>query len=108
MLVVESVAASSGGISSNGRSVGLNLTVKNLGDQPITNLASSFQLMGPDGDTFGSTNSSDNFFGSVSPHSVRTGDVEFTIPSAAVSSGLRLLYRPNPSTGAVIFTLSGV
>lgn len=105
MLVVNSVTTPSGGLDPNRRSVGLSLTVKDLGDQPIMNVASSFQLMGSDGDTFGSTNSSDGFFGSVAPHSVRTGDVEFTIPAAASSGGLRLLYRPSVSTGAVMFTL---
>ncbi len=64
-----------------------------------------FQLMGPEGDTFGyQYNSSDNFYGTIAAHATRSGTIVFQVPIAATSS-LRLLYRPEIATETAIILL---
>src|SRR6516165_10286456 len=85
--------------------VDLNLVLQNNGDHGIVNQSTSFELIGPDGDTFANRSSdSGPFYGSIGGHAVRTGIVEFEVPKAA-TSGLNLIYRPGPNAQAAMLSL---
>ncbi len=80
----------------------LDLAVQNTSHKAIKNLSTFFQLIGPEGDTFGyQSNSSDNFYGTIAAHTTRSGTIMFQVPTAATSS-LRLLYRPEIATETAI------
>jgi hypothetical protein len=83
----------------------LNLVVRNTSEKAIRNESTFFQLIGPEGDTFGhQTNSSDDFYRTIDAHASRSGTIEFEIPTAAASS-LSLLYRPEHATETVLTRL---
>src|ERR1700676_3830880 len=85
--------------------IDLNLVVRNTSEKAIRNESTFFQLMGPEGDTFGhQTNSSDAFYRTIDAHASRSGMIEFEIPTAAASS-LSLLYRPEHATETVLTRL---
>jgi Domain of unknown function (DUF4352) len=93
------------GASSNSTLIRLDLTVQNTSRKSILNLSTFFQLMGPEGDAFGyQYNSSDNFYGPITAHQIRSGTIVFQIPKAATSS-LQLLYRPEIAAETVIIRL---
>ena len=90
------------GASTNSTLINLDLAVQNTSAKAIKNQSTFFQLMGPEGDTFGyQYNSSDNFYGSIAAHKTRSGTIMFQVPTAATSS-LRLLYRPEIATETAI------
>lgn len=96
------------GASTNSTLIDLDLAVQNTSDKAILNQSTFFQLMGPEGDTFGyQYNSSDNFYGTIAAHTIRSGLIEFEVPAAATSS-LRLLYRPEiaPETAIILLKIS--
>jgi hypothetical protein len=85
--------------------IDLDLGVQNNGDQGILNQSVSFELIGPDGDTFASRSAdSGPFYGTVAGHGARTGVVEFEVPKAA-TSGLSLIFRPGPNAQAAMLSL---
>jgi hypothetical protein len=85
--------------------ISLNLTMQNTGKTSIPNQPSYYQLVGSEGDMFGSQSSaSPSFFGTITPHASRGGTIVFQIPSAAVS-GLRLLFRSEIATETVFVQL---
>jgi hypothetical protein len=85
--------------------INLDLAVQNTSNKAIMNQSTFFKLMGPEGDTFGyQYNSSDNFYGTISAHTTRSGTIMFQVPTAATSS-LRLLYRPEIATETAIVLL---
>jgi len=91
--------------STNSTLIDLDLAVQNTSDKAIMNQSTFFQLMGPEGDTFGyQYNSSDNFYGPIAAHTTRSGMIEFELPAAATSS-LHLLYRPEIATETAIILL---
>ena len=103
-LIITSVSKQNGA-SPNAALISLNLGVQNTSAKAIMNLAPFFQLMGSEGDIFGSQyNSSDDFYGSIPAHTTRDGMIAFQIPTAA-TPGLRLLYRPEVATETVIILL---
>jgi len=86
----------------------LDLAIQNTSDKAIMNQSTFFQLMGPEGDTFGSQfNSSDNFYGTIAAHTTRSGTIVFQVPTAATSS-MHLLYRPEiaPETAIILLKIS--
>jgi hypothetical protein len=83
----------------------LAITVKNTSGGAIKNQADFFQLMGGEGDAFGQSNSSDNFYGAIQAHAARTGTIIFRLPSAAATK-LRLLYRSEIASETVITDLN--
>ncbi len=96
------------GASVDSTLIDLELAVQNTSDKAIMNQSTFFQLMGPEGDTFGyQSNSSDNFYGTIAAHTMRSGMIEFEVPAAATSS-LRLLYRPEiaPETAIILLKIS--
>ena len=93
------------GASPNSSLITLDLAVRNTSHKTIKNLSTFFQLIGPEGDTFGyQDNSSDTFYGPIAAHTTRSGTIMFQVPIAATSS-LRLLYRPEIATETVIILL---
>ena len=93
------------GASTNSTLITLDLAVRNTSHKAIMNLSTFFQLIGPEGDTFGyQDNSSDNFYGTIAAHTTRSGTIMFQVPTAATSS-LRLLYRPEIATETALILL---
>jgi Domain of unknown function (DUF4352) len=93
------------GASTNSTLINLDLAVRNTSDKAIMNQLTFFQLMGPEGDTFGyQYNSSDNFYGAIAAHTTRSGTIMFQVPTAATAS-LHLLYRPEIATETAIILL---
>jgi hypothetical protein len=93
------------GVSANTILISLDLAVQNTSDKAIMNLSTFFQLMGPEGDAFGyQYNSSDNFYGAIAAHTIRSGTIVFQIPAAARSS-LHLLYHPEIAAETAIVLL---
>jgi hypothetical protein len=89
----------------NSTLISLNLTMQNTGKTSIPNQSGYYQLVGSEGDMFGSQSSaSPSFFGTITPHASRSGTIVFEIPSAAVS-GLRLLFRSEIATETVFAQL---
>jgi hypothetical protein len=100
-LIINSVSKQQGA-SPNSTLITLDLAVRNTSHKAIMNLSTFFQLIGPEGDTFGyQYNSSDNFYGTIAAHRTRRGTIMFQVPTAATSS-LRLLYRPEIATETAI------
>jgi hypothetical protein len=83
--------------------VGLDITIQNEGTGAVRNDATFFTLISPEGDTFAQERASNGFYGEVPAGTERRGTVVFRIP--AMSSGLRLLYRPDVPTDAVLMQL---
>src|SRR5947207_6881932 len=103
-LIIDS-ASKQKGASTNSTLINLDLAVRNTSDKAIMNQSTFFQLMGPEGDTFGyQYNSPDNFYGPIAAHTTRSGTIMFQVPTAAASS-LRLLYRPEIATETAIILL---
>ncbi len=103
-LIINSVSKQKGA-STNSTLITLDLAVRNTSHKAIMNLSTFFQLIGPEGDTFGyQDNSSDNFYGTIAAHTTRSGTIMFRVPTAAPSS-LHLLYRPEIATETAIILL---
>ncbi len=103
-LIINSVSKQKGA-SPNSTLITLDLVVQNTSAKAIKNQSTFFQLMGPEGDTFGyQYNSSDNFYGIIAADTTRRGSIVFQVPTAAISS-LRLLYRPEIATETAIILL---
>jgi hypothetical protein len=84
--------------------INIAITIKNTGGRSIQNQAAFFQLVGAGGDFFGQVNSSDNFYGSIAPHTTRSGTITFQLPAAAVKN-LRLMYRSEVSSEALLIPI---
>lgn len=103
-LVINSVTRHRGA-SQSSILIDLNLVVRNTSGKAIRNESTFFQLIGPEGDSFGNqANISDNFYRTIGAHSSSSGVIEFEIPAAAASS-LHLLYRPEIATETVLTRL---
>jgi hypothetical protein len=103
-LIIYSVSKQNG-VSPNSTLISLNLAIQNSSAKVIMNQPTFFQLMGSEGDTFGyQYNSSDNFYGTITAHTTRSGTIVFELPMAA-AAGLRLLYRPEIATETAIILL---
>ncbi|SRR5579884_210461 len=102
-LVIESVSKQKGA-NPDPVAINLTLTIKNTGDRTIQNQASFFQLVGMSGDFFGQINSSDNFYGPIAAHTTRSGTITFQLPAAAATN-LRLMYRSEVPSGALLIPL---
>lgn len=86
--------------------VSVALTVKNTGAKTIPNEAAFFQLVGSEGDIFGYQSSvTSGFLGPIVPRSSHAGTIVFLVPTAAMSGGLRLLYRSEIDTETVFVAL---
>ena len=93
------------GANTNSTLINLDLAVHNTSNKAIMNQSTFFQLMGPEGDTFGyQYNSSDNIYGTIAAHMTRSGTIVFQVPTVAMSS-LHLLYRPEIATETAIVLL---
>lgn len=92
-IVIESVSKQAGN-TADSTTIALKITVKNTGGKNIKNLATSYQLVGAEGDMFGlQPDMSNDFFGTVAAGSARSGTIVFPqVPSAAIKN-LQLLYR---------------
>ena len=103
-LIINSVSKQKGA-SANSTLINLDIAVHNTSNKAIMNQSTFFQLMGPEGDTFGyQYNSSDNIYGTIAARMTRSGTIVFQVPTAAMSS-LRLLYRPEIATETAIILL---
>src|SRR5438128_253845 len=103
-LIINSVSKQKGA-SANSILINLDIAVHNTSNKAIMNQSTFFQLMGPEGDTFGyQYNSSDNIYGTIAARMTRSGTIVFQVPTAATSS-LRLLYRPEIATETAIILL---
>ena len=106
-LIINS-ASKQQGASANSTLINLDIAIQNTSDKAIMNQSTFFQLMGPEGDTFGyQYNSSDNFYGIIAAHTTRSGTIEFQVPTAATSS-MHLLYRPEiaPETAIILLKIA--
>jgi hypothetical protein len=91
--------------SASTTAISLTITVTNTGPSPILNQATFYQLVGAEGDAFGTQSSvSVNFYGSILPRGSRQGTIVFQVPTGAVK-GLRLLYRPEVATETALIPL---
>ena len=104
-LIINSVSKQKGA-SANSILINLDIAVHNTSNKAIMNQSTFFQLMGPEGDTFGyQYNSSDSIYGTIAARMTRSGTMMFQVPTAAMSS-LRLLYRPEIATETAIILLN--
>jgi hypothetical protein len=104
-LIINSVSKQKGA-STNSTFIDLDLAVQNTSNKAIMNQSTFFQLIGSEGDTFSyQYNSSDNFYGTIAAHKTRSGTIEFEVPTAAATSSLHLLYRPEIATETAIILL---
>jgi hypothetical protein len=86
--------------------IDVDLAVQNSGDTLIQNQSTFFQLIGAGGDAFAvRINGTDPFFDAIDARATRRGSIGFEVPSATTSE-LRLFYRPEVATEAVIVPLS--
>lgn len=104
-LVIESVSRQAN-TATNMTTVTVKLMVKDTSSQSIKNLATSYQLVGAEGDMFGlPAGTTGTLFGTIAPGSSRSGTLAFQeIPSFAVQK-LQLLYR-SESAQTVFITLN--
>ena len=103
-LIINSVSKQKGA-SANSTLIDLDIAVHNTSNKAIMNQSTFFQLMGPEGDTFGyQYNSSDSIYGTIAARMTRSGTIVFQVPTGAVSS-LRLLYRPEIAAETAIILL---
>lgn len=94
------------GTGANSALISLDLAVQNTSNKTIMNLSTFFQLMGSEGDAFGyQYNSSDNFYGSIAAHTIRSGTIVFEVPAAVAKLSLHLLYRPEIAQETTIVLL---
>jgi len=93
------------GADSSSTAISVTLTIRNTSTASIKNQATFYQLVGAEGDTFGTQSSvTPGFFGAIAPGQQRTGTIVFQIPSGA-ARGLRLLYRPEVATDTLLLPL---
>ncbi len=92
-LVIESVSRLAN-TTTGMTTITVKLIVKNTSGKSIKNLATSYQLVGAEGDMFGlPPGTNGNFFGTIAADSVRSGTLAFQqIPNFAIKK-LQLLYR---------------
>ncbi len=104
-LTIDKVSKQAGSDAST-TAVSLAITVTNTGPSPILNQATFYQLVGDEGDSFGTQSSvSANFYGSIPSHGNRQGTIVFQVPTGALK-GLRLLYRPEVATETTLIPLN--
>jgi hypothetical protein len=86
--------------------VDVDLTLQSRSSTAITNNATSYVIIGAEGDAFAKQhNRSGAFYGIIDAHKSRTGTISFEVPAAATST-LRLLYRPAAAARTVIVPLT--
>jgi hypothetical protein len=102
-LIIESVSKQRGA-NPDPVAITIAITINNTGGKAIQNQASFFHLIGTGGDFFGQTNSSDNFYGSITAHTSRSGTITFQLPAAAATN-LRLMYRSEVASEALLIPL---
>jgi hypothetical protein len=104
-LLIENVSRQAN-TTTNMTTVTVKLVVKNTSGKSIKNLATSYQLVGAEGDMFGlPAGTAGNFFGTIASGSTRSGTIAFQqIPSFAIKK-LQLLYR-SESAQAVFISLN--
>lgn len=103
-LTIERVSEQTGSDAST-TAVGLTITIANTSPGPVMNSATFYQLVGAEGDSFGTQSSvSANFYGSIPSRGSRQGTIIFQVPTGAVK-GLRLLFRPEVATETTLIPL---
>jgi hypothetical protein len=100
-LVIEGVSHSTGPATVMVR---VDVAVDNNGGAPVHNAASFFTLISSEGDTFAAEGAPVGFDAAVAVGSTQRGTLQFQVPAAA-TSGLRLLYRPEVASDAVMVPL---
>jgi hypothetical protein len=104
-LTIDAVGEQAGSDAST-TAVSLTITIANTGPSPIMNQAAFYQLVGGEGDSFGTQSSvSASFYGSIPSRGSRQGTIVFQVPTGALK-GLRLLYRPEIATETVLIALN--
>ena len=94
------------GTDASTTAISLTITLANTGKSSIMNQAAFYQLLGAEGDSFGTQSSvSVGFYGSISTRGSRQGTIVFQVPTGAVK-GLRLLYRSEVATETVLIPLN--
>ena len=105
VLAIDEVSEQAGSGAST-MAVGLTISVSNTSPSPILNQAAFYQLVGAEGDSFGTQSSvSPGFYGSIPPRGSREGTIVFQVPTGALK-GLRLLYRPEVGTETTLIPLN--
>lgn len=105
MLVIEKVS-SQAGTDPTSTAVSITITVKSTSAKAILNQASYFQVVGAEGDAFGTQSTGGNtFFSPIAPHLSHSGTLIFQVPTGAIRGGLRLLYRSEVATETVFVVL---
>ncbi len=105
ILSIDAVSKQAGSDAST-TAVGLTITVANTGPSTIMNSATFYQLVGAEGDSFGTQSSvSPNFYGSIPSKGSRQGTIVFQVPTGALK-GLRLLFRPEVATETTLIPLN--
>lgn len=93
------------GADSSSTAVSITVTIKNTSTASIKNQGTFYQLIGAEGDTFGTQSSvTPGFYGAIAPGKERTGTIVFQVPTGAVQ-GLRLLFRPEVATDTLLLPL---
>lgn len=104
-LTIERVSEQAGSDAST-TAVGLTITITNTSPGPVMNSATFYQLVGAEGDSFGTQSSvSANFYGSIPSRGSRQGTIIFQVPTGAIK-GLRLLFRPEVATETTLIPLN--
>ena len=103
-LSIDAVSKQAGSDAST-TAIGLTITVTNTSPSAIMNSATFYQLVGAEGDSFGTQSSvSANFYGSIPPRGSRQGTIVFQVPTGAIK-GLRLLFRPEVAAETTLIPL---
>lgn len=93
------------GADSSSTAISITVTIKNTSTASIKNQATFYQLIGAEGDTFGTQSSvTSGFYSAIAPGQERTGTIVFQVPTGAVR-GLRLLFRPEVATDTLLLPL---
>ena len=94
------------GVDASSRGVSITITITNTSAASIQNKSTFYQLVGAEGDAFGSQSSvTSGFYGPIPVRQNRSGTITFQVPIGAAAS-LQLLYRPEIATETVLVPLN--
>jgi Domain of unknown function (DUF4352) len=104
-LTMEQVSQKPGADASS-TAVSITITITDTSSAAIQNKSTFYQLVGAEGDAFGTQSSvTPGFYGSITSRQTRGGTITFQVPTGAAQH-LQLLYRPEVATETVLVPLN--
>ena len=94
------------GADASSTAISVTITITDTSSAAIQNKSSFYQLIGAEGDAFGTQSSvTPRFYGSIAARQTRSGTITFQVPTGAAQR-LQLLYRPEVATETVLVPLN--